>query len=79
MEDHAGKAVDAAVASDARQTKVNDRWRDEATFLRPRHRDNEPRAAALLGSDEHLEYTVVGDTVNLAQRLSNGRARARSC
>ena len=26
-------------------------------------------AAALLGSDEHLEYTVVGDTVNLAQRL----------
>jgi adenylate cyclase len=26
-------------------------------------------AAALLGSDEHLEYTLVGDTVNLAQRL----------
>jgi len=26
-------------------------------------------AAALLGSEEHLEYTLVGDTVNLSQRL----------
>jgi adenylate cyclase len=26
-------------------------------------------AAALLGSDERLEYTLVGDTVNLSQRL----------
>jgi class 3 adenylate cyclase len=31
-------------------------------------------AAALLGSEERLEYTVVGDTVNLAQRLQD-RAR----
>ena len=26
-------------------------------------------AAALLGSDERLEYSIVGDTVNLAHRL----------
>ena len=26
-------------------------------------------AAALLGSEERLEYTLVGDTVNLTQRL----------
>ena len=27
--------------------------------------------AALLGSDERVEYTVVGDTVNLSQRLQD--------
>ncbi len=26
-------------------------------------------AAALLGSEERIEYTLVGDTVNLSQRL----------
>ena len=33
-------------------------------------------AAALLGSDERLEYTLVGDTVNLAQRLQDSGAAA---
>ena len=28
-------------------------------------------AAVLLGSDERLEYTLVGDTVNLANRLQD--------
>jgi adenylate cyclase len=28
-------------------------------------------AAALLGSEERLEYTLVGDTVNMAQRLQD--------
>ena len=34
-----------------------------------RARTSTPVAAALLGSDERLEYTLVGDTVNLTQRL----------
>ena len=34
-------------------------------------------AAALLGSDERFEYTLVGDTVNLAQRLAGPRATRR--
>ena len=40
-----------------------------------------PVAAAMLGSEERLEYTLVGDTVNLAQRLQDlarpGRLRRR--
>ena len=36
-------------------------------------------AAALLGSEERLEYTLVGDTVNLCQRLQQFADRARPC
>ena len=36
-----------------------------------------PAAAALLGSAERLEYTLVGDTVNLAQRLQGFAAAGR--
>ena len=71
IDDHAGRAVDAALAMHAGQKKVNDRWRDEGLpcFELGIGITTGPVAAALLGSDEHLEYTVVGDTVNLAQRL----------
>jgi class 3 adenylate cyclase len=50
---------------------VNARWRDEGLpfFELGIGITTGPVAAALLGSDEHLEYTLVGDTVNLAQRL----------
>jgi class 3 adenylate cyclase/ActR/RegA family two-component response regulator len=69
--DHADRAVDAAVAMHARQAEVNGRW--EAAGLAPFELgiglSTGVVAAALLGSEERVEYTLVGDTVNLAQRL----------
>jgi class 3 adenylate cyclase/ActR/RegA family two-component response regulator len=71
--DHADRALAAAFAMRARQATVNELWELEG---RPRFElgiglSSGPVAAALLGSEERLEYTVVGDTVNLAQRLQD--------
>jgi class 3 adenylate cyclase/ActR/RegA family two-component response regulator len=76
QDDHAERAVAAAVAMIERQAKVNQRWADEGlpAFGLGIGISTGPVAAALLGSEERLEYTVVGDTVNLAQRLQD-RAR----
>jgi adenylate cyclase len=69
--DHADRAVAAAAAMHAAQHAVNHGW--EAEGLPPfglgLGLSTGEVAAALLGSDERLEYTLVGDTVNLAQRL----------
>jgi class 3 adenylate cyclase len=55
----------------AAQAAVNARWAE--TGLTPFGLgiglSTGPAAAALLGSEERLEYTLVGDTVNLAARL----------
>lgn len=71
MPDHAERAVEAAVAMHAAQDAVNRRWVEEGlpVFGLGIGVTTGDVAAALLGSDEHLEYTLVGDTVNLAQRL----------
>jgi class 3 adenylate cyclase len=73
LDDHADRAVKAGVAMLLRQRALNDTWK----------RDRKPAfglgigvstgqvAAALLGSAERVEYTLVGDTVNLAQRLQD--------
>jgi class 3 adenylate cyclase/ActR/RegA family two-component response regulator len=73
QEDHADRALVAASTMHDRQEVVNATWR----------RDGLPEfglgiglstgevAAALLGSAERVEYTLVGDTVNLAQRLQD--------
>ncbi|MGI8796549.1 MAG: adenylate/guanylate cyclase domain-containing protein [Acidimicrobiia bacterium] len=79
QDDHADRALRAAVAMHERQADVNVRW--EADGL-PRFDlgiglSSGPVAAALLGSEERLEYTVVGDTVNLAQRLQDMARPAR--
>jgi class 3 adenylate cyclase/ActR/RegA family two-component response regulator len=69
--DHCERAVAAAQAMHVRQAELNARW--ETAGLPPFHLgigiSTGDVAAALLGSDERLEYSVVGDAVNLAQRL----------
>ena len=70
-EDHADRAVAAAVAMQAAQRELNDRWDQsgQPVFGIGIGLSTGLVAAALLGSEERLEYTVVGDTVNLTQRL----------
>jgi adenylate cyclase len=71
--DHADRAVGAAVAMIERQAAVDERWACEGlpAFGLGIGVSTGRVAAALLGSEERLEYTVVGDTVNLAQRLQD--------
>jgi adenylate cyclase len=73
QDNHADRAVGAAVAMIERQAAVNERWAREGlpAFGLGIGVSTGPVAAALLGSEERLEYTVVGDTVNLAQRLQD--------
>ena len=69
--DHADRAVAAAVAMHALQAEINLRWESEGmpAFGLGLGLSTGEAAAALLGSAERLEYTLVGDTVNLSQRL----------
>jgi class 3 adenylate cyclase len=68
---HAGAAYAASEAMHAAQWDVNEAWRDAALppFGLGIGLSTGEVAAALLGSEERLEYTVVGDAVNLCQRL----------
>ena len=69
--DHADRAVVAALAMHAAQAEINTGWQAGALppFGLGLGLSTGEAAAALLGSAEHLEYTLVGDTVNLSQRL----------
>ena len=71
--DHADRALAAACAMLERQRAVNDKWRGDGLpeFGLGIGLSTGEVAAALLGSDERVEYTVVGDTVNLSQRLQD--------
>jgi class 3 adenylate cyclase/DNA-binding NarL/FixJ family response regulator len=71
--DHADRAVRAATGMHRRQEVVNQMWITEglAPFGLGLGLSTGDVAAALLGSEERLEYTLVGDTVNLAQRLQD--------
>jgi adenylate cyclase len=69
--DHADRALAAAHAMHAAQQAVNVEW--QAAGLVPFDLgiglSTGDVVAALLGSEERVEYTVVGDAVNLSQRL----------
>ena len=69
--DHADRAIEAAAAMHRAQRAINDDWvRDGLPpFLLGIGLSSGDVAAAFLGSEERLEYTVVGDAVNLCQRL----------
>jgi adenylate cyclase len=71
--EHAKCAVRAAVAMHALQRELDERWAGQglAPFGLGIGLSTGDVAAALLGSAERLEYTLVGDTVNLAQRLQD--------
>jgi adenylate cyclase len=70
-DDHCDKALAAAMAMHRYQAAVNEQWAADGlpAFGLGIGITTGDVAAALLGSDERLEYTVVGDTVNLSQRL----------
>jgi len=72
-EGHADHALAAARSMLERQEVVNTRWEADglARFGLGIGLSTGPVAAALLGSVERLEYTLIGDTVNLAQRLQD--------
>jgi class 3 adenylate cyclase len=70
-QDHAQRALAAAHAMHEAQAEVNARWAGERlpAFQLGIGLSTGQVAAALLGSEERLEYSVVGDSVNLCQRL----------
>jgi class 3 adenylate cyclase/FixJ family two-component response regulator len=71
LENHADHALAAAVDMHRYQAKINEGWRADGLpcFELGIGLSTGPVAGALLGSEERLEYTIVGDTVNLTQRL----------
>jgi class 3 adenylate cyclase/ActR/RegA family two-component response regulator len=73
QDDHADRALRAAQTMHERQADVDREWAAEglSAFGLGIGLSTGDVAAALLGSEERLEYTLVGDTVNLAQRLQD--------
>jgi class 3 adenylate cyclase/DNA-binding NarL/FixJ family response regulator len=71
--DHARRALRAALDMHAHQRELNAAWAGQglAPFGLGIGLSTGEVAAALLGSAERLEYTLVGDVVNLAQRLQD--------
>jgi adenylate cyclase len=72
-EDDARRAAEAALRMRRRFTELRDRrcpWMDEPLDMRIGINTG-PVMAGTVGSDLRLEYTALGDTVNVAQRLES--------
>ncbi|MGH2703585.1 MAG: adenylate/guanylate cyclase domain-containing protein [Actinomycetota bacterium] len=71
QDDHADRSVRAARVMHEAQSGINQAWEGEGRppFGLGIGLSTGPVAAALLGSEERVEYSLVGDTVNLAQRI----------
>ncbi len=70
---HAGSGLLAAREMHRRQRALNEEWSQagHTPFRLGVGLCTGEVAAALLGSEERVEYTLVGDTVNLAQRMQD--------
>jgi class 3 adenylate cyclase/DNA-binding NarL/FixJ family response regulator len=71
--DHADRALAAAIRMHESQHRVNRAWGESGLppFEIGIGLSTGVVAAAMLGSEERAEYTVVGDAVNLCQRLQD--------
>lgn len=80
QEHHAQHGLSAALAMLSAQRELDAEWaiRGLPAFGLGIGLSTGTVAAAMLGSEERLEYTLVGDTVNLAQRLQD-LARPAGC
>jgi adenylate cyclase len=73
QDDHAQRALRAAVAMHRRQAAVDATWQERGLppFGLGIGVSTGEVAAAMVGSHERVEYTVVGDVVNLSARLQD--------
>lgn len=80
LDEHEARAVAAAARMHASQEALNTTWISQGlpAFGLGIGLSTGQVAAALLGSHDRVEYTVVGDTVNLAARLCDAARPAGS-
>jgi len=76
LEGHADHAFRAAKQMQLSQMALNERWESQGlrTFALGIGLSTGEVAAGLLGSEDRMEYSVVGSAVNLAQRLQGWAA-----
>ncbi|NPV92964.1 MAG: adenylate/guanylate cyclase domain-containing protein [Firmicutes bacterium] len=71
--DHAARAIRAAMEMKARLEELNQRWQElgEPLFKVGIGLSSGPVVAGNIGSIERMDYTVIGEDVNLASRLES--------